>query len=389
MACGDDSSGDGGGSSGTGERGDASTSGSSGGDRADGTTGETAADDSSEDGTTGGGTATAETSTGGTDAGNDSSGGGSTDDGSTDAGTSGGAASSTGGETSGGQGTSTGGGPSTSTGGSSGGGTSTGGVPGCGAIDVLFVVDNSLSMELLQQDLGAEISGLVATLDAGLPEGTSVHFGITTTEMGFSANGSTFGCDATGDFGEPASTFYVTPEESDSGTAGAQGRLLPFGELEYYPWLTGSGDDAAADAVGWLALAVQPGTSGSNVEMLAAAAGWMAHPANDGTNDGFVRDAAVLAIYFLSDEPDQTPDVADDLLGFIDDAKPSCLAAECVVAGGPVSGLCTPDNALGAFLAGVTEDVTSPFAEGTLDGDLITETTGTFADATLDLCLAR
>jgi hypothetical protein len=75
--------------------------------------------------------------------------------------------------------------------------------------------------------------------------------------------------------------------------------------------------------------------------MSTAPAGWVADPANDATNAGFIRDAgAVLVVFFMQDEPDQTPLVIDGqpgglaMLDKLVAAKTACGGTDCIIAGG-------------------------------------------------------
>jgi hypothetical protein len=249
---------------------------------------------------------------------------------------------------------------------------------GCTFVDLLFVIDNSGSMGDYQAALGLAFPQFAETLAAALPPGTNVHVGVTSTEMGYSSMGSTSitngSCTFTGDDGQNNDAFYVPPDVMDSGRNGAQGRLYdPGGGQTFYDFDT---DDAAAIAglEAWFSSAVNIGEGGSNIEMATAPAGWVADPANAATNTGFIRDeGAVLVVFFLQDEPDQTPaqiggmPAGPAMLDKLAAAKAGCGGTDCIVAGGFLAAnACNADGnlPLDDFLAGVGESpVVSPLPD--------------------------
>lgn len=238
----------------------------------------------------------------------------------------------------------------------------------CTYVDLLFVIDNSASMGDYQNALAIAFPDFASTLDDTLPPGTNVHVGVTSTEMGYSSMGSTSinngACTFIGDGNQPNSAFYITPDDTDTGRNGAQGRLYaPNGQDPYFEFTTGGADLAALEA--WFSAAATIGEGGANIEMSAAPVGWVADPANSATNDGFIRDkGAVLVVFFMQDEPDQTPAMIDGQTGgqFVLDriaaAKTECGGLECVIAGGFLNAnACNADGnlPLDDFLAGVGE----------------------------------
>ena len=240
---------------------------------------------------------------------------------------------------------------------------------GCTFVDLLFVIDNSGSMGDYQAALGLAFPQFADTLAASLPPGTNVHVGVTSTEMGYSSMGSTSinngSCSFIGDGGQTNDAFYVTPDAMDSGRNGAQGRLYdPGGGQTFYEFDT---DDAAAIAglETWFSSAVNIGEGGSNIEMSTAPAGWVADAANATTNDGFIRDeGAVMVVFFMQDEPDQTPaqvggmPTGPAMLQKLAAAKAGCGGTDCIVAGGFLAAnACNADGnlPLDDFLAGVGE----------------------------------
>ena len=250
---------------------------------------------------------------------------------------------------------------------------------GCTAVDLLFVIDNSASMQPYQAALAQAFPTFAQTIIEDLEPGVNLHVGVTSTEMGFSSvgmnstefvNGQAVACTATGDGDANSDTFYQTPDVAGTGTNGAQGRLYTASGIPYFDINTDAPPAMVTELETWFSAAAQIGEGGSNVEMSAAAAAWMTDPANSAANDGFLRDeGAVLVLFFIQDEHDQTP-VAESaaLLNKIGDAKQMCGGFECVVGGGFVNEDClglTPlgdlFNAFGGAQV-VTETLPAPAA---------------------------
>ena len=239
---------------------------------------------------------------------------------------------------------------------------------GCTAVDLLFVIDNSGSMGDYQAALGMAFPGFATTLSDVLPPGTNVHVGVTSTEMAYSSAGNssiTNGmCTFIGDGDQTNEAFYVPPTETDSGRNGAQGRLWDVGGGQTYAEFE-TGEDLG-DAQAWFSNAANIGEGGSNIEMYAAPVGWVFDPENAATNDGFLRDeGAVLVVFFLGDEPDQSPATIDGepaggwILDRVAAAKAGCGGLQCVIAGGFLqSNACSADGnlPLDDFLAGMDDE---------------------------------
>lgn len=250
------------------------------------------------------------------------------------------------------------------------------GCTGCTYVDLLFVIDNSGSMGGYQQALGLAFPAFADTLVNTLPPGTNVHVGVTSTEMAYSSQGSTSinngECEFIGDNNQTNDAFYVTPDQMDTGRNGAQGRLYdPGGGQTYYEFDTNAGAQAIQGLADWFSSAANIGTGGSNIEMSTAPVGWVADSANDTTNAGFIRDAgAVLVVFFMQDEPDQTPMMIDGqpggqaMLDRIVQAKTQCGGTQCMIAGGFLAAnACNAQGnlPLDDFLAGVGNNpVVSP-----------------------------
>jgi hypothetical protein len=181
---------------------------------------------------------------------------------------------------------------------------------------------------------------------------------------------------------QPNDAFYITPDVMNTGRNGAQGRLYqPPGEgTTYFEYITGAGGAELAALEDWFSAAANIGTGGSNIEMSTAPTGWIADPANAATNAGFVRDeGAVLVVFFMQDEPDQTPLVIDGqpgglaMLDKLVAAKAGCGGIDCIIAGGFLNEqACAAmgNLPLDDFLAGVGETpVVEPLPDENLAED--------------------
>jgi hypothetical protein len=255
------------------------------------------------------------------------------------------------------------------------------------------VVDNSLSMEEEQIALTQAFPSFAQAILEALPEGVNIHVGVTSTEMGYSPEGgydmSNF-CIGTGEGGAPASNYYDTPDVAPSTTNGAQGRLYEAAGLRYFDIDQGAPANEVQALEDWFAQAAHIGEGGSNVEMTTAAAAWAFDPANAGTNAGFLRDeGAVLAFFFVQDEPDQTPSAETaTLLSMIETAKTECGGWDCVIGGGFVNQFCLPQVPLGDLLNALSEPpVTAMLPEmGVQPQDFEPVLRDTLAQAIVDKC---
>jgi hypothetical protein len=207
---------------------------------------------------------------------------------------------------------------------------------GCQYVDLLFVIDNSSSMATYQAALAASFPGFVEAMFDVLPEGIDVHVGITTTDFdhGCNAQESSVACQTTATVAEVESHYKKPTDEHDGGN-GTQGRLFRWAGRH---WFETSTDEDPAELVTWFSnAAVAAGEDGCAFEMPVAAAGWAMHPANAETNAGFVRDAgALLVLFFLTDEPDKSPQSRQVYRQMVLDAKPTCGGEDCVFASGLV-----------------------------------------------------
>lgn len=209
---------------------------------------------------------------------------------------------------------------------------------GCEYVDMLFVIDNSASMETYQQALAAQFPAFVEAMYAELPPSIGVHVGITTTDFdsGCEAAETTGNCQSTATL-EDVQSHYIPPTDGNDGGNGSQGRLFQWSGQLFFETTT---DDDPAELSTWFSgAATAAGESGCSFEMPVAAAGWAADPANDATNAGFIRDeGALLVIFVLTDEPDKSPEstaiYGDKILA----TKQACGGAECIF----MSGLIPP-----------------------------------------------
>ena len=82
--------------------------------------------------------------------------------------------------------------------------------------------------------------------------------------------------------------------------------------------------------------------------MPVAAASWAVDPVNaqvGADNEGFLRDEeALLVIFFLTDEPDKSPDTLAVFEGMVRDSKANCGGDVCVFATGLIPPCTTTTN---------------------------------------------
>ncbi|MEQ1567295.1 MAG: putative metal-binding motif-containing protein [Myxococcota bacterium] len=149
-----------------------------------------------------------------------------------------------------------------------------------GQLDVLWIVDDSASMEAKQ----LRLVDIADTVVDGL-EGVDYHVGVVTTDMD---------------------------------TAGRKGRLY---EVDGMRWLPSG--LARQDAIDWLALAFEPGTFGSADERGLDAIVAALDTLGGGFNAGFERATADLAIVVTSDEDDFSVQTEVDFEAWLAAWKPT------------------------------------------------------------------
>ncbi len=229
-----------------------------------------------------------------------------------------------------------------------------GGMPsaGCNAIDLLFVIDNSASMNTYQMALSAAFPSFIDALWEALPADTSVHVGVTTTDFGSpGCSGATEGtaaCQSTASASD-ITMHYDTPVNAPSEINGAQGRLFEWAGERWFEASTN--DDNAALETWFSGAATAAGENGCTFEMPVAAAGWAFTSPNVGevgsTNEGFLRnEGTVLVVFFLTDEPDKSPESVTIHRDRLLDAKAGCGGDDpddvCIVTAGFIPS-CTID----------------------------------------------
>ena len=152
-------------------------------------------------------------------------------------------------------------------------------------VDILFVIDNSGSMRLEQVSLAAnfpEFINVLSAIEGGLP---NVHIGVISTDTGADGavcsangdNGELQGTDAQGTGCAPPSDKYIR-DIGDTGTINYTGTLA-----ETFSCIAELGDDGCGFE--------------SPLDSVRRAL-------STGANPGFVRENALLAIIFITDEDD-------------------------------------------------------------------------------------
>jgi hypothetical protein len=230
---------------------------------------------------------------------------------------------------------------------------------GCTAVDVLFVIDNSGSMCLKQENLAAAFPGFVDAMATALPEGTDLHVGITTSGFALGGSHSENNC-IPQETQQTIDEYYVRPGEGMVAGNGLQGRLFEHDGRAFFAVDTADAAGMAELKTWFSAAATAVGCGVSSFEFNASGAAWALHPDNAATNDGFIRDeGAALLLFVLSDEADQSLEIEE--LDFLHDtvvaAKQECGGDDCIVSGGLFSIFCTPaNNAAHTFLSSFGEE---------------------------------
>lgn len=167
---------------------------------------------------------------------------------------------------------------------------------GCAKVDLLFVVDNSTSMEDNQKNLADNVPGFVTAMQEKLGDKVNdYHIGVVTSDE-YRTNIEE--CKLLGAL--VTQTGYCETVEN---------QCWPFAEPGAR-YLTE--DDDIAEKFPCMALV---NTCGHNEEKPMGAALAAIGPdlnAAGACNDGFIREDAVLVVVFVSDEPDTTEGTAED-----------------------------------------------------------------------------
>lgn len=211
----------------------------------------------------------------------------------------------------------------------------------CNAVDLLFIVDNSGSMQVHHDPIVAAFPLFVDQMFSSLPPGTDLHVGLTrATGFWNPGNGGGWGGPAC----EAALTdgVYYPPTDGDNGINGQQGRLYEHEGMRYFAVNTSDDPGALSSWFdGALYGAIDGSAPHSNTETVIAGAAYPFHPVNAAYNAGFLRTNAVLVLFLLSDSPDLTPPEipTSDFVQMVHDAKAEC-GDVCVVTTGAIAGQC-------------------------------------------------
>jgi hypothetical protein len=212
----------------------------------------------------------------------------------------------------------------------------------CNAVDLLFIVDNSGSMQVHHDPIVAAFPLFVDQMFSALPPGTDLHVGLTRATGFFDpGNGGGWGGPAC----EAALTdgVFFPPTDGDNGINGQQGRLFEHEGMRYFAVNTGEDPGALSSWFdGALFGAIDGSVPHSNTETVVAGAAYPFHSVNAAVNAGFLRTNAVLVLFLLSDSPDLTPPEipTSDFVEMVRDAKAECGGDLCVVTTGAIAGQC-------------------------------------------------
>jgi hypothetical protein len=166
---------------------------------------------------------------------------------------------------------------------------------GCAGIDFLFVIDNSGSMGIQQEQLLNSFDGFIGAIEDSLENVSSFHVGVVTSDA-YTANAP--GCTALGDL--------VT--QTQAGFGGGPTQLCtPF--ADGYRFATDADD--LSDKFPCMA---EVGTFGSPIEQPVSATIAALSPAKaepGACNEGFLRDDAILVVVIVTDDPPFAFDMDD------------------------------------------------------------------------------
>ncbi|HZS42235.1 MAG TPA: hypothetical protein VFF06_35640 [Polyangia bacterium] len=168
-------------------------------------------------------------------------------------------------------------------------------------IDLLFVIDNSPSMAPKQAELARRFPDLLALLGSNAPNGQPAHFhvGVVTTDLGAQSFNLGSQCRPGGDGARLQALGAAATPDCRPPTGGA--RFIDYDQL------TGSGNlPQGQDLATTLRCLAQVGDAGCGFEQPLEAAYLALSPPPVGPpeNAGFLRDQALLAVMFLTDEDD-------------------------------------------------------------------------------------
>jgi hypothetical protein len=218
-------------------------------------------------------------------------------------------------------------------------------------VDLLFVIDNSKSMDLYQPRLVSAIPGLLDGLRSSLPAGPllDLRIGVVSTDLG-TGQYAVATCTEHGDGGKLQATARIagcTPP-ADAWLAISDGTIN----------VPGSGDLLGRAREAFACIATL-GTSGCGLEQPLEAARVALDPAR-GVNPGFRRSGALLVIVILSDEDDCSAakpelfDVANTSLSWLNFRCTECglVCDQSALTSAGTKTHCVPGQ---SWLVGVTE----------------------------------
>jgi hypothetical protein len=232
----------------------------------------------------------------------------------------------------------------------------------CSVVDLLFVIDNSGSMLVEQQNLIASFDGFIEGIQDNLDEANDYHIGVVTTDA-YMLNAA--GCQTLG--------ALVT--ESAEGVCG--------------PWSAGryiSLDDELASA---FTCAARVGDMGNTDEhqieaALRAISSELGAPGE--CNEGFIRDDALLVLVIVTDEDDEHGSAGNPDDWFADVVARKGVESNVVtltLAGIWPPNACNPNVPFGdALLADRIQDFTQMFTYGRI-GDVCADDYAPFFDDAL------
>lgn len=241
---------------------------------------------------------------------------------------------------------------------------------GCSALDMLFVLDNSVSMQTHHEALSTSFPSFIQAIFENLPLGTDLHVGVTTTDVACKEPGcicqdSTIGCQSASS-ADSILEVYAPPGSGSNGVGGSQGRLVVIDQVSYFSVNTSEDPDGL---ITWFdAAAAVVGEGGCSFEMPVAAAGFVASPVNMATNEGFIRDkGAALVVFILTDEPDKSPEAVDEYASLLRSAKIGCGGDACISIAGLIPACISPSQSLWRFMESFGEpsvwgDINDPLA---------------------------
>jgi hypothetical protein len=207
-------------------------------------------------------------------------------------------------------------------------------------IDILFMIDNSPSMEQEQNNLGRNFPAFIDELKkipGGLP---SVHIGVISSDLGAGSTALAGGCGrVTGDRG-------VLQVKANCGITGADKFLKSEPNGTANPTVNFTGDLGTV-----FSCMAKLGVTGCGYEHQLQSTRFALYESITPDNKGFLRENAFLAIIFITDEDDCSAELASNL--FTDDATFAGTTASfrCAQVGHVCNGMSPPIGPFNTSLA--------------------------------------